>query len=33
MKSDEDETYNTPPGANPCSIHYYLSFCDCPPGT
>jgi hypothetical protein len=31
MKSDE--AFNTPPGANPCSIHYYLAFCDCPPGT
>jgi hypothetical protein len=30
---DKDEDPTVPPGTNPCSIHYYLAFCDCPPGT
>jgi hypothetical protein len=33
MEPDKDEAFNTPDGANSCSIHYYLAFCDCPPGT
>jgi hypothetical protein len=31
--ANTDRKFNVPDGANECSIHYCLSFCDCPRGT